>query len=44
MKDTIHTEVNAGHLKSEETAFSTMKSNKPEVHKITGEKTDIRAD
>lgn len=43
MKYMIHTEVNAGRLKSEETAFSTMKSNKPEVHKITGEKTHIRA-
>lgn len=43
MKYMIHTEVNAGRLKSEETVFSTMKSNKPEVHKITGEKTHIRA-
>lgn len=43
MKYMIHTEVNAGRLKSEETAFSTMKSNKLEVHKITGEKTHIRA-
>ena len=43
MKYMIHTEVNAGRLKSEETAFSTMKSNKPEVHIITGEKTHIRA-
>lgn len=34
----IHHWGDAGHLKSEETAFSTVKSNKPEVHKITGGK------